>query len=65
MKKLLTLSVLCLMLFSMVSCSGSDKRKRPKYTETETTETKKDVKNVVYTKYGIPLPVELFTYMVK
>jgi len=66
MNKVLRLSVLCLMLFSIVGCSGSDKRKRPKYNEeTETTASNKDVKNVVYTKYGIPLPVELFTYMVK
>jgi hypothetical protein len=48
----------------MTGCSGSDKRKKTKYNETEAPENK-EVKNVVYTKYGIPLPVELFTYMVK
>ena len=46
MNKVLRLSVLCLMLFSIVGCSGSDKRKRPKYNEeTETTASNKDVKN--------------------
>lgn len=68
MKRIYIITILLLVISTLVGCSGSeqDKRKKPKYnTEIPSSSDSMEVKNVVYTKYGIPLPVELFTYMVK
>jgi len=61
-----TIIFLCavLLLSGLEGCSGNGKKNRVKSVSDSDTQVSADVANVVYTKYGIPLPVDLFKYLV-
>ncbi|MBR4267754.1 MAG: hypothetical protein IKQ46_17080 [Bacteroidales bacterium] len=63
MRRIISIFVTALLLASIVACSDTSSHKRGNRNNDNVEFS--EVKNVVYTKYGIPLPVDLFTYMVK
>lgn len=62
MKKIIYVIVLLIGLITS-ACDQSTSKKNNYDSKTEA--KKAEVKNVIYTKYNIPLPVELFKYMVR
>ncbi|MBQ3691488.1 MAG: hypothetical protein II937_16695 [Bacteroidales bacterium] len=63
MRRIIYILVTGLLLACLTACTGNTQHKRSKYKDDET--DTQGQKKIVYTKYNIPLPVELFSYMVK
>lgn len=64
MKRTIIFICAVLLLAGLDGCSGNGKKNRVKSVSDNDTESVDDVTNVVYTKYGIPLPIDLFKYLV-
>ncbi|MCR5455012.1 MAG: hypothetical protein K6F33_08515 [Bacteroidales bacterium] len=63
MKRIIICLCAVLLLVGIDGCSDS-KKNRVKTKLSNEGETSTEVTNVVYTKYGIPLPIDLFKYLV-
>ena len=63
MRRIIYIFVTGLLLACLAACSSGTTHKRNKYKDEEP--DAQGQKKIVYTKYNIPLPVELFSYMVK
>ncbi|MBQ2096855.1 MAG: membrane lipoprotein lipid attachment site-containing protein, partial [Bacteroidales bacterium] len=64
MKRIIIIFSAVLLLAGLDGCSSNGKKTRVKPVSDNNTETVTEVSNVVYTKYGIPLPIDLFKYLV-
>lgn len=65
MKRIIICLCAAMMLLGLDGCGNGSKKTRVRSVSDSDTETSTtEVSNVVYTKYGIPLPIDLFKYLV-
>ena len=65
MKRIIICLCAALVLVGLEGCGNGGKKTRVRSVSDSDTETAStEVSNVVYTKYGIPLPIDLFKYLV-
>lgn len=65
MKSILYTILFAAILMFNVGCGDSGTSKKRSSSSGENFQKKSELKNIIYTKYNIPLPVELFKYMVR
>ena len=64
MKRTIIFVCVALLLAGLAGCTDNSKKTRIKPVSDNDVQESADVTNVVYTKYGIPLPIDLFKYLV-
>ena len=65
MKRTIIFVCVALLLAGLAGCTDNSKKTRIKPVSDNDVQESADVTNVVYTKYGIPLPIDLFKYLVR